>query len=110
MGLEGKQGWSEYSQLVLTKLEELHTDNKDVKKQLETINERLAKLEAGSKDIKDLEIWQKEVTETWSPRQMKETKDEVYKQKEKWTGAWFVFITIQIIWGVLMVFKDKIFG
>jgi hypothetical protein len=109
MSLEGKQSWGEYSQLVLNKLEELHTDSKDVKKQLDAITERLAKLEAGSKDIKDLEIWQKEVTETWSPRQMKEVKDEVYKQKEKWTGVWFVFIAVQVIWGIILVFKDKIF-
>jgi hypothetical protein len=104
-----RNGWTEYGQLVLAKLEELHSDHREVKRQLEHINERLARGEAAQKDLRDLEQWQKEVTETWSPMQMKEAKDELYKQKEKWTGAWFVFVAIQIIWSVLMIFKDKIF-
>lgn len=109
MSTEIKNNWGEYSQLVLSKLEELHNDNKEIKKSIELVNERITKLESSQKDLKNLEIWKDQVTETWSPRQMKEAKDEVYKQKEKWTGAWFVFVTIQVLWGVLVVFKDKIF-
>ena len=102
-------GWSEYSKLVLSKLEELHNDNKDIKKVLDNVNNRLTKLEAGTRDVQELERWQKEVTDTWSTIQMKEAKDEIYKQKEKWTGAWFIFVGAQIIWSAVIAFKDKLF-
>jgi hypothetical protein len=104
-----KNGWSEYSRLVLSKLDELHSDTKEIKSSIDVVNDRLTKLEARQEDLVDIEVWQKEVYSAWSPVQMKEAKDELYKQKDKWTGAWFVFVTIQIIWGILIVFKDKIF-
>ena len=103
-----KNGWAEYSRLVLSKLDELHNDHKEIKKALEVVNDRLTKLEAGRDDVKDLEDWRDRVNETWSPRQMKEAKDEVYKQKEKWTGVWFIFIAFQVLWGLALAFKDKL--
>jgi len=114
MGIEDnssakRNGWSEYSRLVLSKLDELHQDTKGIKESVDTVNDRLTKLESRQEDIDDLEVWQKEVYSTWSPVQMKESKDELYRQKEKWTGVWFVFIAVQVAWTILIVFKDKLF-
>ena len=106
---ESPKGWTEYGQLVLAKLDELHNGHKEIKDGLTKVNERLARLEAKQKDLEDLERWQREVYSTWSPVQMKEAKDEIYSQKGKWTGVWFVFITVQVIWGIILVFKDQIF-
>ena len=104
-----KNGWTEYSHLVLNKLDELHNDYKDIKRSLDVINERLTKLESSQKDTEELQQWQKNVTDAWSPTQMKEAKDELYKQKEKWTGAWFIFIGMQMAWAAIVAFKDDIF-
>lgn len=104
-----QNGWSEYGHLVLSKLEELQGEHKEIRKSLDLIHSRLTTLEASQEKIKSLETWRDSVTETWSAKQMKEAKDEIYDQKTKWTVGYGVFIAAQVIWAFILFFKDKLF-
>jgi len=105
-----QNGWGEYSHLVLTKLDDLQKEQREIRKSLDTVHSRLTKLESNQEKIKDLSSWKNMVNDVWSPAQMKEGKDEIYKQKERWTGATWLFIAAQVMWALIMAFKDKIFN
>lgn len=87
---EGENGWNEYGRLVLKELERL---NKEVE-ELKELKNKYNYLEDENKELKK---WKGSVDEVMSPTQMKEIKDEVYKQKNKWTSAIAIITFIQIL-------------
>ena len=106
-------GWTEYGRLVLAQLESLSEGQeklrKDMDNQFKEINEKLNRIQSIEKDTKDLKDWKNSVTEVWSPTQMKEVKDELYEQKSKWAVVIGVGIAVQLVWGIVLFFKDKLF-
>ena len=57
----------------------------------------------------ELKAWQDKVNDVWSPTQMKEAKDEVYKQKGRWTATIAIIAFLQILIGIILALKDKLF-
>ena len=113
-----KNGWSEYGRLVLKELERLNEGQdklrEDFDKQFKELNEKMTKntalFKSTEQDVKDLRDWREKVNEVWSSTQMKQSKDEIYKQKGQWQKTVGIVVAIQVIIGILIAFKEQIFG
>ena len=107
-----KNGWSEYGRLVLKELERLNEGQdklrQDFDKKFAELNEKMTEFKGTEKDVEELKRWREKVTEVWSPSQMKQSKDEVYEQKNKWAKVIGVIITLQILFTLFVAFKDKL--
>ena len=114
--MESRQSTTEtFKQLTVLIQKELQENKDEIKKlsaQMTTIHMQLSKeindFNLHRNDIMDSKEWKAKVIEVWSTSQMKEAKDEIYEQKTKWTISYGVFIAAQIIWVVILFFKDKI--
>jgi polyhydroxyalkanoate synthesis regulator protein len=109
---ENKDSWGEYSKLVLKELERL---NENHEKMRSDFDNRLNEMSLKLNDIKSVEknvnlntIWIDKVNEVWSPTQMKEAKDEIYKQKSRWVATIAILTFIQIIVGVAISIWGKL--
>lgn len=88
----------EYNELILDLLKEQGKDISDIK-------EDVAELKTAKHVIKEHKDWKRDVNDVWSPTQMKEVKDEVYEQKNKWLIGYGVFIAVQIGWVIYTFFS-----
>lgn len=108
-----QNGWTEYGRLVLAQLESLSEGQEklriDMDERFKEMNEKIGDLKSTADSVKEIKEWKKEVTETWSPTQMKEAKKELYEQKSKWTTVVGIGVAVQVIWIIVLFFKDKIF-
>jgi DNA repair exonuclease SbcCD ATPase subunit len=69
------------------------------------INDKLSDVKSTKETVSELRLWQEKVNEVWSPTQMKEAKDELYKQKNRWTATVAILAFIQIIIGIIVSLK-----
>lgn len=85
---EQKDGWGEYSKLVLNELVRLNDNHEkmrnDFDSKLQEMNFKLGDIKSIEKNINTNTAWMEKVNDVWSPNQMKEAKDEIYKQKSRW--------------------------
>jgi hypothetical protein len=102
-----KDGWSQYAHTILSKLEELHADNKETKKAIDEIRLAIVKLEINKEEVTTLREWKKEVVDIWSPIHMEAAQKEVYIQKGKWTMVYGIMIAINVGWIVVMALLKK---
>jgi hypothetical protein len=66
-------------------------------------------------DVKNIERnvdsnsnWIAKVNDIWSPSQMKEAKDELYKQKNRWVAAIAIMTFIQVMVGIIISIWGKV--
>lgn len=108
-----KNGWSEYGRLVLNELKRLNEGQDTLKKDFEDKFNLLSSTISGFKgtadEVNDLKEWKSRVTEVWSPTQMKDACDQVYKLKGDNQKIVGVFIVLQIIFTIILAFKDTLF-
>jgi chromosome segregation ATPase len=108
-----KNGWSEYGRLVLKELERLNEGQEklreDFDRQFKELNEKMTQFKGTENDVKELKEWREKVTEVWSVSQMKQSKDEVYEQKNKWQRVVGIVIAVQIIFGTILALA-KVFN
>jgi hypothetical protein len=101
--LEERETWADYSKLVLKELERLNEGQEKMRGELENkfseINQKISEAKNVEKTVGDQKVWMDKVTDVWSPTQMKEAKDEIYKQKSRWAAAIAIIIFLQIIIG-----------
>lgn len=101
-----RNGWSEYGRLVLKELERLNEGQEKLKEDIDRkfteLNQKISEFKSTEQDVKDLKEWREKVTEVWSVSQMKQSKDEVYEQKNKWQRVVGVVIAVQIIFGAIL--------
>lgn len=106
-----KNGWSEYGRLVLKELERLNEGQEklrtDFDKQFKELNERMSDFKSTEQDVKDLKDWKGKVLEVWSTSQMKQSKDEIYRQKDKWQKTLGIIIALQVLFTIFIAFKNK---
>lgn len=109
MSEDFKSLWAEYSKLVLKELDRMNSNVEslrgDFDERFKEINEKLSDVKTTEKAVFDLKIWQEKINEVWSPSQMKEAKDEIYKQKNRWTATIAILAFIQIIIGIIVSLK-----
>ena len=109
---ENKDTWADYSKLVLKELERLNENHEKMRTDFDTrLNEMSLKLN----DIKGVEKtvnqnsdWIQRVNDIWSPIQMKEAKDEIYRQKNRWVAVIAIMSFIQIVVGVILTLWGKL--
>jgi hypothetical protein len=108
---ENKDTWADYSKLVLKELERL-SENQE--KMRTDIDSKLNQMNLKLNDIKNIErnvdantLWIEKVNDVWSPSQMKEAKDELYRQKNRWVAAIAIMSFIQVIVGIAISIWGK---
>ena len=105
------ENWNEYSKLVLNELKRLNDESNelrlDMDKRFSEINMKLSEINEKLSEVKNIEgkvsnhaKWIESVTDIWSPLQMKEAKDEIYRQKNRWVAVLAIVSFIQVIVGI----------
>ena len=112
MSEDFKSLWAEYSKLVLKELDRMNSNYENLRgdfdEKFREINEKLGDVKTTEKIVSDIKLWQEKVNEVWSPSQMKEAKDEIYKQKNRWTATIAILAFIQIIIGIIVSIKGAL--
>lgn len=107
-----RNGWTEYGKLVLNELKRLNEGQEKLRTEIEErfkeVNHTLGEFKSTEEDVESLKHWKDKVNEVWSTTQMKESKDEIYNQKNKWLIVVGVGIAIQVIWAIFILFKDRV--
>lgn len=110
MSEDFKSLYSEYSKLVLKELDRMNSNYENLRgdfdQKFKEINDKLSDVKSVEKTVTELKVWQDKVSEVWSPTQMKEAKDELYKQKNKWIATIAILVFIQIIIGLIASLKN----
>lgn len=110
--------WAEYQKLVLNKLESLENDLEalknsnevkytDVKEKISDLKGRFLEFTLIKKELDELKDWKNKTQDVWSTSQMKESKDEIYRQKNKWYIVTGILAAIQVFWIVFTFFKKN---
>lgn len=109
---ENKDSWADYSKLVLKELERLNENHEKMRSdfdlRLNEMNLKLNDVKGIEKSVNQNSEWIQKVNDVWSPVQMKEAKDELYKQKNRWVAAIAVMSFIQIIIGIAISIWGKL--
>jgi DNA repair exonuclease SbcCD ATPase subunit len=104
--------WGEYSKLVLKELERLNENYDKLRSDMDTkfneLNQKISEVKNIESKVNSNSNWIEKVNDVWSPTQMKEAKDEIYKQKTRWAATIAIITFIQVgigiaisIWGKL---------
>ena len=106
-----KNTWGEYSNLVLKELERLNDKYEKMRTDMDTklneLNQKLSEVKNVEGKVSTHASWIDRVNDVWSPTQMKEAKDEIYKQKSRWIAAIAVISFIQIAVGIAIAIWGK---
>ncbi len=109
---EEKDSWGDYSKLVLKELERLNDNHEkmrsDFDARLNEMNLKLNDVKGVEKTVAVNSAWIDKVNDVWSPTQMKEAKDEIYKQKSRWVAAIAIVTFVQILVGVVISLWGKL--
>ena len=109
---ENKDTWADYSKLVLKELERLNENHEkmheDFDKRLNEMNLKLNEVKNIEKNLNTNIEWIQKVNDIWSPSQMKEAKDEIYKQKNRWVAVIAIVSFIQVVMDVILSLWGKI--
>jgi len=101
---EGKDTWGDYSKLVLRELERLNDNydkmRVDMDSRFNELNTKLTEVKSIESKVNGNSTWIDKVNEVWSTSQMKEAKDEIYKQKTRWVAAIAVISFVQMLVGI----------
>jgi septal ring factor EnvC (AmiA/AmiB activator) len=109
---EQKDTWGDYSKLVLKELERLNDNydkmRSDMDSRFSELNNKLTEVKNVEKSVITQNAWIEKVNDVWSPSQMKEAKDEIYRQKNRWVAAIAIITFIQIAVGVIISIWGKL--
>jgi septation ring formation regulator EzrA len=101
---ENKNGWNEYSRLVLAELENLNTKFQHLSEELTEARQDIIKngtqIKRVQDEIKELKEWRKDVSEIVSPTQLKEVRRDVDKLKTFKTISTTAWVIVQILFGI----------
>lgn len=109
---ENKDTWADYSKLVLKELERLNDNHEKMRSdfdgKLNEMNLKLNDVKGIEKSVNQNNEWIQKVNDVWSPAQMKEAKDELYRQKNRWVAAIAIMSFIQIVIGFAISIWGKL--
>jgi hypothetical protein len=109
---ENKDSWAEYGKLVLKELERLNENHEkmrtDFDNRLNEMNLKLNDVKGIEKSVNNNSEWIQKVNDIWSPAQMKEAKDELYRQKNRWVAAIAIMSFVQVVIGIIISVWGKI--
>jgi hypothetical protein len=103
--------WGDYSKLVLKELERLNDNYEkmrlDIDSRFQEMQNTLSDFKNTERLVSDQKAWIEKVNDVWSPQQMKEAKDEIYSQKNKWVATVAIVTFLQIVLGFVIFFIKK---
>lgn len=103
-----RETWGDYSKLVLKELERLNDNYESLKDNMDNrfqeINNSLSSFKNTEKTVESHKTWIEKVSDVWSPIQMKEAKDEIYSQKNKWVATVAILSFLEIIMGIIFFY------
>jgi hypothetical protein len=103
--------WGDYSKLVLKELERLNDNYEkmrlDIDSRFQEMQNTLSDFKNTERLVSDQKVWIEKVNDVWSPQQMKEAKDEIYSQKNKWVATVAIVTFLQIVLGFVIFFIKK---
>jgi hypothetical protein len=109
---DGKDTWGDYSKLVLKELERLNDNYDKMRTDMDTrfseLNTKLTEFKNTEAKVTSIGDWREKVNDVWSPSQMKEAKDEIYKQKTRWAATIGILSFIQIAIGIIIAVWGKL--
>ncbi len=94
-----KDNWNEYTKLVIKELERLNDSQEEMIKKFNEMNLKLTEIKNHEKSVTTNSDWMAKVNDVWSVSQMKEAKDEIYKQKSRWVAAIAIIGFVQVLVG-----------
>ena len=101
---EEKGNMIDYNQMVLKELERLNTNyekmRNDMDNRFSDLNQKLTEFKNVEGKVDAHVRWIERVNDVWSPSQMKEAKDEIYQQKNRWVAAIAIITFVQIAVGI----------
>jgi len=101
MSNEGtKNGWNEYSKLVINELERLNDGITKLNEEIQSLKKEIVELKGKEENYKELRSWKQAVDEVASPTQLKETITDVNDLKTFKTQAITVFLIVQGLVGL----------
>jgi hypothetical protein len=107
-----KDTWGEYSKLVLKELERLNENydklRSDMDVKFNELNQKLSEVKTVEARVVNHANWIEKVNDVWSPTQMKEAKDEIYKQKTRWAATIAIISFIQVAIGIGIAIWGKL--
>lgn len=111
MSTTEREDWAGYSKLVLKELERLADNYESMRKDIDTrfqdMNTILGEFKNTAKTVDEQKLWIEKVNDVWSPAQMKEAKDEIYRQKNKWVATIAIISFVQIVIGIVIALWGK---
>jgi len=109
---DGKETWGDYSKLVLKELERLNESTERMRSDMDyrfsELNTKLTEFKNTESKVVSIGDWREKVNDVWSPSQMKEAKDEIYKQKTRWAATIGILTFIQIAIGIAVAIWGKL--
>jgi hypothetical protein len=102
MEQETKNGWNEYSRLVISELERLNDGISKLDLEIQYVKREIAELKVKEDAVKELKKWKDSVDEVTSPSQLKETIKDVNDLKTFKTQAITIWLVVQIIFGLVI--------
>jgi hypothetical protein len=72
----------------------------DIETRFNELNQKLSEFKNTEGKVISHGTWIEKVNEVWSTTQMKEAKDEIYKQKSRWVAAIAIISFVQILVGL----------
>lgn len=109
--ISSNNSWSEYGRLVLKELERLNEGQNRIREDMDnkfsSLNLEISKYKKIDDEVKAIKEWQEKISEVWSPTQMSESKNEIYKQKNKWQKVIGFVIALQFLIYVAFNFFKK---
>jgi len=102
MEQETKNGWNEYSRLVISELERLNDGISKLDLEIQYVKREIAELKVKEDAVKELKKWKDSVDDVTSPTQLKETIKDVNDLKTFKTQAVTVWLVVQIIFGLII--------
>lgn len=110
--MSSEETWGDYGKLVLKELERLSETQEKMREDLDIrfkeMNNILSEFKSTEKTVTDHKVWIEKVNDVWSPAQMKEAKDELYRQKNKWVATIAIMTFLEILIGVIISLWGKV--
>jgi len=106
--IDGSNGWGEWSNHVLIELNRLNGNYERMHDKMDQIDNKLTKVEGLKFSVDEIKTWKKEIEAVVTPSDLKELTEAVWQLKAFKTQVITVGVIMQILMGLLVVFKDDI--
>ena len=99
---ENKNGWNEYSKLVIKELESLAFGIKELSVEIQYLKKEIAEMRVREDRVNDLKDWKNAIDEIASPTQLKQILNEFEDIKQFKTKAVTIFMVVQFAMGIAL--------